>query len=83
MPGMGNVSLPFAAEPLIFHGGSNNMKPRLHRLQPKQELGLVTMTNISGPKANDALMALTELLYKRFGADQSRAPQKAVSFTVA
>jgi hypothetical protein len=34
------------------------------------------MTNISGPKANDALMAITELLYKRFGADQARATQK-------
>jgi hypothetical protein len=35
-------------------------------LQPRQEHGLVTMTNISGPKANDALMAITELLYRRF-----------------
>jgi CubicO group peptidase (beta-lactamase class C family) len=64
--GWGTVSLPFAAEPLIFHGGSNNMNLAYIVLQPRQELGLVTMTNISGPPANDALMAITELLYKRF-----------------
>jgi CubicO group peptidase (beta-lactamase class C family) len=74
--GWGTVSLPFAPEPLVFHGGSNNMNLAYIVLQPKQELGLVTMTNISGPKANDALMAITELLYKRFGADQTRAPPK-------
>jgi CubicO group peptidase (beta-lactamase class C family) len=67
--GWGTVSLPFAPEPLVFHGGSNNMNLAYIVLQPKQELGLVTMTNISGPKANDALMAITELLYKRFSAN--------------
>jgi CubicO group peptidase (beta-lactamase class C family) len=74
--GWGTVSLPFAPEPLVFHGGSNNMNLAYIVLQPRQELGLVTMTNISGPKANEALMAITELLYKRFGADQARATQK-------
>jgi CubicO group peptidase (beta-lactamase class C family) len=74
--GWGTVSLPFAPEPLVFHGGSNNMNLAYIVLQPKQELGLVTMTNISGPKANEALMAITEILYKRFSADQNRAPQK-------
>jgi CubicO group peptidase (beta-lactamase class C family) len=74
--GWGTVALPFAPEPLVFHGGSNNMNLAYIVLQPKQELGLVTMTNISGPKANDALMAITEFLYKRFGADQARATSK-------
>ena len=74
--GWGTVSLPFAPEPLVFHGGSNNKNLAYIVLQPKQELGVVTMTNISGPKANDALMAITELLYKRFSADQTRATQK-------
>jgi len=74
--GWGTGSLPFAPEPLVFHGGSNNMNLAYIMLQPKQELGVVTMTNISGPKANDALMAITELLYKRFSADQTRATQK-------
>jgi len=74
--GWGTVSLPFAPEPLVFHGGSNNMNLAYIVLQPKQELGLVMMTNISGPKANEALMAITELLYKRFSADQTRATPK-------
>ena len=74
--GWGTVSLPFAPEPLVFHGGSNNMNLAYIVLQPKQELGLVTMANVSGPKANEALMAITELLYKRFGADQAGATQK-------
>jgi CubicO group peptidase (beta-lactamase class C family) len=64
--GWGTVSLPFAPEPLVFHGGSNNMNLAYILLQPRQELGLVQMTNISGPKANDALMAIAEFLYKRF-----------------
>ena len=66
-PGWGTVSLPFAPEPLVFHGGSNNMNLAYIVLQPKQEFGLMTMTNISGPKANEALMAITELLFKRLG----------------
>jgi len=74
--GWGAVSLPFAPEPLVFHGGSNNMNLAYIVLQPKQELGLVMMTNISGTKANEALMAITELLYKRFSADQTRATPK-------
>jgi len=74
--GWGAVSLPFVPEPLVFHGGSNNKNLAYIVLQPKQELGVVTMTNISGPKADEALMAITELLYKRFSADQTRATPK-------
>jgi CubicO group peptidase (beta-lactamase class C family) len=65
--GWGTVTLPFSPEPFVFHGGSNNMNLAYILLQPKKRLGLVAMTNISGPKANDALMAIAEALYKRFG----------------
>ena len=65
--GWGTVSLPFSPEPFVFHGGSNNMNLAYILLQPNKQLGLVFMTNISGPKANDALMAIAEALYKRFG----------------
>jgi len=64
--GWGMSKLPFAPEPLVFHGGSNNMNLAYILLQPKQELGLVMMTNVGGSKANDALIAIAELLYKRF-----------------
>ena len=65
--GWGTVLLPFSPQPFVFHGGSNNMNLAYILLQPKQEFGLVLMTNISGPKADGALMAIAELLYKRFG----------------
>ena len=65
--GWGTVSLPFSSEPFVFHGGSNNMNLAYILLQPKKQLGLVALTNISGPPANDALKAIAEALYKRFG----------------
>jgi CubicO group peptidase (beta-lactamase class C family) len=65
--GWGTVSLPFSPEPFVFHGGSNNMNLAYILLQPKKQLGLVALTNISGAPANDALMAIAETLYKRFG----------------
>jgi hypothetical protein len=39
-------------------------------LQPKRDFGMVMMTNIGGRKADDALKALAEELYKRFGEAQ-------------
>jgi hypothetical protein len=36
-------------------------------LQPPKPFGLVLMTNVGGPKANDALMALAGALYENFG----------------
>jgi CubicO group peptidase (beta-lactamase class C family) len=67
--GWGMVSLPFSPEPFVFHGGSNNMNLAYIMLQPKKEIGIVAMTNIGGGKANDALMVITESLYKRFGQE--------------
>ena len=51
----------------MFHGGSNNMNLAYILLQPNKQLGMVLMTNISGAAANDALMAIAEVLFKRFG----------------
>jgi hypothetical protein len=36
-------------------------------LQPQKQFGMVLMTNISGQPADNALMAMAEMLYKRFG----------------
>jgi CubicO group peptidase (beta-lactamase class C family) len=66
--GWGTSMLPFAPEPFIFHGGSNNMNLAYILLHPARQFGIVLMTNISGPQANDALMAIAEMLYKRFGS---------------
>jgi CubicO group peptidase (beta-lactamase class C family) len=65
--GWGTVTLPFSPEPFVFHGGSNNMNLAYILLQPNKQLGMVLMTNVSGAAANDALMAIAEALYKRFG----------------
>jgi CubicO group peptidase (beta-lactamase class C family) len=66
--GWGTVSLPFSPEPFVFHGGSNNMNLAYILLQPSKQLGIVLMTNIGGTKANDALLAIAEVLYRRFGS---------------
>jgi CubicO group peptidase (beta-lactamase class C family) len=64
--GWGTVSLPFSTEPFVFHGGSNNMNLAYILLQPTKQAGLVLMTNVGGPKANEALMALAAVLYDKF-----------------
>jgi len=35
-------------------------------VQPEKDFGMVLMTNVGGLKADDALRALAEELYKRF-----------------
>jgi len=64
--GWGTVALPFASEPFVFHGGSNNMNLAYILLQPSRQFGLALMTNVGGPKADDALMALAASLYRTF-----------------
>jgi CubicO group peptidase (beta-lactamase class C family) len=59
--------LPFSPEPFIYHGGSNNMNLCYILVRPKKQLGMVVMTNVGGPKANEGLLALVEQLYKKFG----------------
>ena len=64
--GWGTVKLPFASEPLVFHGGSNTMNLAYIMLQPSRQFGMVMMTNVSGRQADDALKSVGEMLYKRF-----------------
>jgi CubicO group peptidase (beta-lactamase class C family) len=61
------VQLPFAREPFLFHGGSNEMNVAYLLLQPKSDLAMVMTTNIGGTKADDALKELSKELYARFG----------------
>lgn len=61
------VQLPFAREPFLFHGGSNEMNVAYLMLQPKSDLAMVMATNIGGTKADDALKELSKELYARFG----------------
>ena len=64
--GWGIVSLPFAPEPLVFHGGSNQMNLAYIILQPSADFGMVMGTNVGGDKPDIALKALAQELYLRF-----------------
>ena len=60
------VTPPFAHEPFLFHGGSNEMNVAYIMLQPRRDCGIVMMTNVGGKKADQAMIALGEELYRRF-----------------
>jgi len=60
------ITPPFADEPFLFHGGSNEMNVAYIMLQPKNDFGIVMMTNVGGRKADQAMLALGEALYRRF-----------------
>jgi CubicO group peptidase (beta-lactamase class C family) len=63
------ISVPFSREPLLFHGGSNEMNLAEIFVQPKQDFALVMMTNLGGRRADDALKELAAELYRSFGPD--------------
>lgn len=65
--GWGTVTLPFASEPFLTHTGSNTMNLAMILLQPAQDFGLVSATNLGGMKADTALRTLAEDLFGRFG----------------
>lgn len=60
------VTPPFAREPFLLHGGSNEMNVAYIMLQPNRDFAMVMMTNVGGRKADQAMIALGEALYKRF-----------------
>ncbi len=64
--GWGEMPMEWAPEPLIYHGGSNTMNLAHIWIDPRRDFAMVTMTNIGGPKANDALFSLARELYGRF-----------------
>jgi len=68
--GWGIVSVPFSPEPFVFHSGSNEMNLANIMLQPRHDLAMVMMTNVGGPKADEALKALAEDLYRRLAAER-------------
>jgi CubicO group peptidase (beta-lactamase class C family) len=64
--GWGEVTFPWAPEPFVYHGGSNQKNLAHILLQPKHDFAMVLVTNISGPKADQAFHALAEQLYRRY-----------------
>jgi CubicO group peptidase (beta-lactamase class C family) len=66
--GWGTAAMPFAPEPLLFHGGSNEMNLAYVILEPKKDFAMVMATNVAGEPADKALRAIGAELYKRFVA---------------
>ena len=65
--GWGIARLPYSTEPFVTHAGSNGMNLATVAMQPAHDFALVIATNVGGTKADDALRALTQALYERFG----------------
>jgi CubicO group peptidase (beta-lactamase class C family) len=72
--GWGEVSVDWAPQPLLHHTGSNTMNLAHAWLDPQSDFAMVIVTNISGSRANEALLALAPQLYGKFapkrGADK-------------
>jgi CubicO group peptidase (beta-lactamase class C family) len=66
--GWGTATMPFSPDPVIFHGGSNEMNLAYILLQPKLDFAMVLATNIGGAKADEALRALAVALHRELGA---------------
>jgi CubicO group peptidase (beta-lactamase class C family) len=64
--GWGEVTMDWAPEPLLFHGGSNQKNLAHIWLQPSRDFAMVLVTNISGTKADEALFTLASELYRQF-----------------
>jgi CubicO group peptidase (beta-lactamase class C family) len=74
--GWGELAVDWAPEPLIYHGGSNEKNLAHIWLDPRRDLAMVVVTNISGPQANEALFALAPELYARFATSQRAGKSK-------
>ena len=64
--GCGEVALPWASAPLIYHGGSNGMNLAHIYLDSERDFAMVLVTNIGGDQADQAFHALAPELYQKF-----------------
>ena len=64
--GWGEVQVEWATKPLVHHAGSNGKDIAQIWLDPDRDFAMVMVTNVSGPKADEAFRALAPELYKRF-----------------
>ena len=64
--GCGELPVGWAPEPLLYHGGSNQMNLAHVWLDTKRDFAMVIATNIGGDKADQALFGLAPALYSKF-----------------
>ncbi len=65
--GRGIATLSYSAEPFLTHSGSNMMNLATIIVQPSRDYAVVLATNVGGVKADQAIQAVAEQLYKQFG----------------
>jgi len=68
--GWGELTVDWAPEPLIYHGGSNEKNLAHIWLDAKRDFAMVLVTNIGGTKADEAFRALALELYREFAASK-------------
>jgi len=56
--GWGELTVDWAPEPLLYHGGSNGMNLAHIWLDTKRDIAMVVVTNIGGPRAKEALFSI-------------------------
>jgi len=64
--GWGEVAVPWAPVPLIYHGGSNGLNLAHIWVEPQRDFAMVLLTNIGGDQADQAFHALAPELYQKF-----------------
>jgi CubicO group peptidase (beta-lactamase class C family) len=64
--GWGQLDVPWSAEPVVYHGGSNGKNLAHIWVDPQRDFAMVFFTNISNPKTDVGLFALAEATYKKF-----------------
>ncbi|HEV8614087.1 MAG TPA: serine hydrolase domain-containing protein [Methylomirabilota bacterium] len=64
--GWAQVSVDWAPESLIHHGGSNQKNLAHIWVAPRRDFAMVIVTNVATPGANDALLGLASALYTKY-----------------
>jgi CubicO group peptidase (beta-lactamase class C family) len=81
--GWGEVVVDWAPGPFLEHAGSNTLNLARIWVDPKRDFAMVTLTNIGGSKADQALMALARELGVMYGPQKragSSPPTTAMAF---
>ncbi|MDQ7826999.1 MAG: serine hydrolase domain-containing protein [Candidatus Eremiobacteraeota bacterium] len=65
--GWGVVAVPWAAHPLLFHGGSNGLNFAEICVDTEKDLGIVILTNMGGKNADAAVKEIQKELYRKYG----------------
>jgi len=64
--GWGELSVDWAPQPLLYHGGSNGKNIAHIWVEPARDTAIVVLTNISNPRAEQGLRSVAGELYRRF-----------------